>query len=145
MYCCSRVNSIFLGQAIIWTNDGLLLIEPFGTYFIEIWIKIQFSLMKIHLKKSGKCWPSCLGLNMLKQFSMFHRCSQVLYKSFEKCELCQVVLYGILSAWLCFPNKNLIPTPELFDPWWVVPHGIKGAWSTLVEIMTWCRQAQTIT
>ena len=84
-------------QAIIWTNDGLLLIEPFGTYFIEIWIKIQFSLMKIHLKKSGKCWPSCLGLNMLKQFSMFHRCSQVLYKSFEKCELCQVVLYGILN------------------------------------------------
>ena len=28
-------------QAIIWTNDGMLLIGPLGTNFSEIWIKIQ--------------------------------------------------------------------------------------------------------
>ena len=54
-------------QAIIWTNTGLLLNGPLGTYFSEIWNKIQqFSLKKINLKmSSGKCRPSCLGLNVL--------------------------------------------------------------------------------
>ena len=55
-------------QAIIWTNDGILLIALLGTNFEEffnqntyIWFK------KIHLKmSSGKCRPFCLGLNVLK-------------------------------------------------------------------------------
>ena len=39
-------------QAIIWTNDGILLIEPLGTKFSEIWIEIHtFSFKKMHLKK----------------------------------------------------------------------------------------------
>ena len=54
-------------QAIIWTNAGILLIEPLGTNFNEILIKIHtFSFKKMHLKLlSGKCRPSCLGLNVL--------------------------------------------------------------------------------
>ena len=54
-------------QAIIWTNDGILLIEPLGTKFSEILIAIQtFSFKKIYLKISSAKWrPSCLGLNVL--------------------------------------------------------------------------------
>ena len=54
-------------QAIIWTNDGILLIGPLGTNFIEISIKIlTFSFTKIHLKVSSAKWrPFCLGLKVL--------------------------------------------------------------------------------
>ena len=54
-------------QAIIWTNAGLLLIGPLGTYLSESWIQIQqCSFKKIDLKmSSGKCRPSCLGLNVV--------------------------------------------------------------------------------
>ena len=54
-------------QAIIWTNAGIFLIVPFGTNFREISIEIHiFSCKKMHLTMlSAKCWPSCLGLNVL--------------------------------------------------------------------------------
>ena len=54
-------------QAIIWTNDGKLLIEPLGTNFNEILIKIYtFSYRKMHLKMLSAKWrPFCLGLNVL--------------------------------------------------------------------------------
>ena len=62
-------NSLSPGrrQAIIWTNAGVLLIGPLGTYFSEILIEIQtFSLKKIWLKMlSVKCCPFHLGLNVL--------------------------------------------------------------------------------
>ena len=50
-------------QAIIWTNDVVLLIEPLGTKFSEILIGIQtFSLKRMHLKMSSAKWrPFCLG------------------------------------------------------------------------------------
>ena len=55
-------------QAIIWTNDGILLIGPLGTKFSEILIGIQtFSFKKIHLKMLSAKWrPFCLGLNVFK-------------------------------------------------------------------------------
>ena len=55
-------------QPIIWTNAGILLIEPLGRNFSEILIEIYtFSFKKIHLKMlSGKCRFFCLGLNVLK-------------------------------------------------------------------------------
>ena len=41
-------------QAIIWTNDGILLIEPLGTNFSEILFGIQtFLFNKMHLKMSS--------------------------------------------------------------------------------------------
>ena len=54
-------------QAIIWTNDGTLLMEHLGTNFSEIFIGIHaFSFKKMHLKmSSAKWWPFCLGLNVL--------------------------------------------------------------------------------
>ena len=54
-------------QAIIWTNGGILLIEPLGTNFNEILIEIHtFSFKEIRLKmSSAKCRPFCLGLNVL--------------------------------------------------------------------------------
>ena len=54
-------------QAIIWTNDGILLIGPLGTNVSEILIEIQtFSFKKMHLKmSSGKWRPFCLGVNVL--------------------------------------------------------------------------------
>ena len=55
-------------QAIIWTNDGILLLGPLGTNFSEILIAIQtFSLKKIRLKmSSAKCCSFRLSLNVLK-------------------------------------------------------------------------------
>ena len=54
-------------QAIIWTNDRILLIRTFRTYFKEIVSEIHtFSFKKMHFKmSSGKWRPSCLGLNVL--------------------------------------------------------------------------------
>ena len=54
-------------QAIIWTNDGILLIRPLGTNFSEILSKIRiFSFKKMHLKTSSVKWrPFCLGFNVL--------------------------------------------------------------------------------
>ena len=62
-------------QAIIWTNTGILVIEPLGTNPSEILIKIHtFSFKKMHLKiSSGKCRPFCLGLNMLMTMEVRHR------------------------------------------------------------------------
>ena len=54
-------------QAIIWTNDGILLIGRLRRNFNEILIEIQtFALKKIHLNvSSSKCYPFCLSLNVL--------------------------------------------------------------------------------
>ena len=51
-------------QAIIWTNDGILIMEHLGTNFSEIFIGIHaFLFKKMHLKMSSAKW--CLGLNVL--------------------------------------------------------------------------------
>ena len=59
-------------QAIIWTNAGILLIEPLGTNFSEILIEIDtFSFKKMHLKMSSAKWrPFCLGLNVLTHWGL---------------------------------------------------------------------------
>ena len=57
-------------QAIIWTNDGMLLNGPLWTNFSEILIEIPtFSFKKMRLKvSSAKMRPSRLGLNVLIGF-----------------------------------------------------------------------------
>ena len=59
-------------QAIIWTNAGILLIEPLGTNLSEILIGIQIlSFKKMRLKMSSAKWrPFCLGLNVLSQLTL---------------------------------------------------------------------------
>ena len=62
-------NGLSLGrrQAIIWTNDGILLIRTFRTHFSELVSEIHtFPFKKMHFKMSGKWRPSCRGLNVLK-------------------------------------------------------------------------------
>ena len=56
------------GQAIIWTNTEILLIEPLGTKFSEILIEIYKFLFKaMHLKMSSRKWqPSFISLNVLR-------------------------------------------------------------------------------
>ena len=61
-------------QAIIWTNAGILLIEPLGTNFSEILIKIHIYSFKKML--SGKWRPFCLGLNVLIHYSRQNACCQ---------------------------------------------------------------------
>ena len=53
--------------AIIWTNDGILLIGLLGADFSEILIEIlTFSFKKMRFKLSSAKWrPFCLGLNGL--------------------------------------------------------------------------------
>ena len=41
-----------MAQTIIWTNDGILLMEPLGTNFREILIPMQTFLLK-------KIWNVC--------------------------------------------------------------------------------------
>ena len=55
-------------QAIIWTNDEILVIGPLGTNFSEILIEIYiFSFKKMHFKISAAKWHLfLLGLNVLK-------------------------------------------------------------------------------
>ena len=64
-------------QAIIWTNDGILLIWPIGTNFSEMLIRIHtFSFKKMHFKMSSGYWrPFCLDINVLI-FAGCH-CSQL--------------------------------------------------------------------
>ena len=61
------------GQAIIWTNAGILLIRTLGTNFSDILIEILiFSFKKMCLKVStGKRRPFCLGLNVLSMVWIF--------------------------------------------------------------------------
>ena len=58
-------------RTIIWAYAVILLIRPKGTIFSEILFEISvFSFKKMHLKTpSGKWRPSCLGVNVLKQYS----------------------------------------------------------------------------
>ena len=63
-------------QAIIWTNDGILLIRPLGINFSGILIGNQtFSLKKMHLKMSSAKWcPFYLGLSVLSQSNVRNKC-----------------------------------------------------------------------
>ena len=83
-------------QAIIWTNDGILLIGPLGTNFSEILIGIQtFSLKKVHLKMTSAKWrPFCLDLNVLinTQAEANHRHSADDISNSFSCLLIQIAL-----------------------------------------------------
>ena len=63
-------NDLWPGQqqAIIWTNVGILYLDPKEqTYFIFIIEIYTFSFKKMHLKLSSAKWlPFCLSLNVLK-------------------------------------------------------------------------------
>ena len=104
--CASKLTSIGADnglaparrQAIIWTNDGILLIGPSGTNFIEILFEIHtFSFKKIHLKmSSGKWRPFCLGLNVLirHQYRANHAAGPVLFEAYL------LMMLSLICAWI---------------------------------------------
>ena len=63
-------NGLSLGrrQAIIRTNDGMLLIGSLGTNFCDILVQIYIVLFKkMNLKMLSDNWrPFCLSLNVAK-------------------------------------------------------------------------------
>ena len=66
-------------QAIIRTNDGILLIGPLEINFNEILIEFNtFSFKKMHLKMSSAKWRLFrLGLNVLKGHKLEARVTAV--------------------------------------------------------------------
>ena len=72
-------------QALIWTNDGILLIRTFRTHFSEIVIEIHtFSFKKMRLKgSSAKRRPFCLGLNVLSVWVSYSYMSMTLKTLFR--------------------------------------------------------------
>ena len=124
-----------LASAIIWTNAGILLIEPLGRKFSEILIEIRtFSFNKMHLKVSSSKWrPFCLGLNVLKT-SMCHLGARDLLSSKPHFVVIsargwQGLGWGLLSQFppfLYFPNFSSLPKHTLtvkhrIDIWQVSP------------------------
>ena len=90
-------------QAIIWTNPGILLIEPSGTNFSEILIETHtFSFKKIRLKMlSGKRRPFCLSLNVLRQL-------------FVQASMCQITPHPVMS-YLLLSNVPISRIPDKFS------------------------------
>ena len=89
-------------QAIIWTNDGILLIGPLGTNFSEFLIGIHtFSFKEMHLKMSSAKWrPFCLGLNVLRQYCRWHGNHHAAQWLFPACIF--QLLHCLQNAGLCF-------------------------------------------
>ena len=56
-------------QAIIWTNDGILLMGPLGKTSLEFDRKLYISFQKKYLYFSSAKWlPFCLGLKVLSTY-----------------------------------------------------------------------------
>ena len=96
-------NSLSPGrrQAIIWTNDGILLFRTFRTHFSEIVSKMHpFSFKKMHFKmSSGKWRPCCLGLNELNG-KLFYRPPLV--------PTARCWPWGVFSSWLASRNLGTV-------------------------------------
>ena len=147
-------NSLLPGrrQAIIWTNAGLLLIGPLGTYLSEIWIQIQFSLKKIDWKMlSGKWRPSCLGLNVLMAWHNTCRCQAISCTNHDSVHWC---IYITKHLNLSLPGRNghhfaddIFRCILVNEKFYIlinislnfVPKGPIDNNPALVEIMAWCR------
>ena len=83
-------------QAIIWTNDGLLLIPTLGTNFSEIRGEIHsFSFSKMHLKMSSAKWGLFgLGINELNWVLQRWDC-MISFRNFKLCSHTTVHFAGV--------------------------------------------------
>ena len=98
-------------QAIIWTNDGILLTGTLGTNFNEILIEIYtLSFKKMHLKmSSGKWRPFCLSLNVVRKWpavyishflNLYKLEDQIEWYSLGNCSnLCCIMLGNYCAVW----------------------------------------------
>ena len=95
-------------QAIIWTNDGILLIRTLGKNFSEILNEIHaFSFKKMHSKMSSAKWRLFrLGLNELTHWPVVTTCGGM----------------GLhLELFRCVPPCHYL------DQWWIV---VISPWKT---------------
>ena len=107
-------------QAIIRTNDGILLIRPLGTNFSEILIEILiFSFKKMHLKVSStKRRPFCLGLNVLIYPCDMSDRLDVTSVNILKTDLHFWVLqYNLYCVEFFWGNKKCIPLSVICKDW----------------------------
>ena len=104
-------------QAIIWTNVGILLIEPLGTNFSEFWNVIHiFSLKKMHLQMSSAKWrPFSLGLNVLNR-----RMPQIHNHGFSHHVFWYISLSGVPDLW---DHNKILSGGDLSH--YQVPHCIR--------------------
>ena len=100
-------------QAIIWTSAGILLTEPLGTNFSEIWIKIQiFSFKKMHLKMSSAKWHQFhLCLNVLTPWPL----GDVVETLTLNMQGPSFLVLTISISWLLMPR--LLASPGHQQPW----------------------------
>ena len=115
MACCLARR-----QALIWINDGILLIGPLGTNFSEILIKIHTSsFKKIHLKmSSGKWWSFCLSLNVLTSQGHFGILPWIsLMKSMWRVDRLVDGMWYQLTHQLAYWLPHLSPSDNLRRPW----------------------------
>ena len=142
-------------QAIIWTNDGILLIGSLGINFSEILIAIiTFSFKKMCLKvSSAKRRPFCLDLNVLTVFGLtFTSSFNTLIRKKSQCCLAKNIVfhhganyyqsasltfslaYMRIAKYMMFHKtcRTKVPTLKQFN--WLVSVSI-------VQIMAWWEQA----
>ena len=104
-------------QTIIWTNAGILLIDPLGTNFSEILIEIYtFSFKKKHLKMSSRKWRQfCLGINMLNDCNLntMIKRKHILYVWFENTPYFWIV-YGRLVI-QCTDTTNKLHPYRIYE------------------------------
>ena len=98
-------------QAIIWTNDGILLIRTLRTNFSEIRNEIHsFSFKKTHFKMSSAKWRlSRLGLNeLILDYS--RRCADTTppYSFVHLWSECYTVLCPLLALYWLFCSTFVI-------------------------------------
>ena len=105
-------------QTITWNNANLLLIEPLGTNFSDIWIKIhKLPFTEMFLKLSSpKCHSSIYSLAP------------------ETCGSEKSVISKHMLR-----TKFMITSCE-HAPRWILQNTSDDK-STLVQVMAWCRQA----
>ena len=107
-----RPSDAYMRQAIIWTNDGILLIRTLRTNFSEILSEIHsFSFKKMHFKMSSAKWRLFrLGLNgrndmnRTKDTRLMHRELSVsddddVFDSDSYCGVIIAVADGLASVW----------------------------------------------
>ena len=96
-------------QAIIWTNDRILLIRTLWTNFSEILSEIHaFSFKKMHLKMSSAKWrPFCIGLNVLIHYGLM--------TGYGTANLCNWILVQVMTS--SNPLLGPMVTYCYFDIW----------------------------
>ena len=108
-------------QAIIWTNAGILFLEPVETNFSEILIEIHtFSCKKMHLKMSSGVWQTFyLGLNVLRKI-IYSACTRILLRRIVQHNL----LHDLDSLVMCKSSTSVENLNNTLTHWGLLmPYG----------------------